>query len=52
MNASDMTMMDVALKEAKVYDFHALMGRGSLDDTLPTMQFSCLDSHVSSHESD
>ena len=40
MNASDMTMMDVALEEAKIYDFHALMGRESLDDTLLIMQFS------------
>ena len=39
MNASGMTMMDVALEEAKIYDFHAPMGRGSLDDTLPIMQF-------------
>ena len=39
MNASDMTMMDVALEEAKIYDFHTLMGRGFLDDTLSIMQF-------------
>ena len=39
MNASGMTMMDVALEEAKVYDFHALMRRGFLDGTLPIMQF-------------
>ena len=39
MNASGMTMMDVALEEAKVYDFHAPMGRGSLDGTLSIMQF-------------
>ena len=39
MNASDMTMMDVALEEVKIYDFHALMRRGSLDDTLSIMQF-------------
>ena len=40
MDASGMTMMDVALEEAKVYDFHAPMRRGSLDGTLSTMQFS------------
>ena len=40
MNASDMTMMDVALEEVKIYDFHTLMGRDSLDDTLSIMQFS------------
>lgn len=39
MNASDMTMMDVALEEAKIYDFHALMRRDSLSDTLSIMQF-------------
>ena len=39
MNASDMTMMDVALEEAKIYDFHAPMRRDSFDDTLLIMQF-------------
>ena len=40
MNASDMTMMDVALEEAKVYDLHASVRRESFSDTLSIMQFS------------
>ena len=39
MNASDMTMMDVALKEVKVYDFHTSVRRESLDNILSIMQF-------------
>ena len=39
MNTSDMTMMDVALEEVKIYDFHASVRRESLNDTLSIMQF-------------